>query len=376
MDEHEFGNRITSNAKNADDAQGLIEKALHFIEGEYGFRPLDTSTLFTGVYYDSKRVGSYITRVVNADEKTAVLKLQLRPLPFDEGSIIRNVQSNSGSKKIRPVAILHDRAWSEDLGFGYLLFEDLSHLPNLWQQAPTTKQDRLLHKTFLDEFFASVLPIQQPWVPVPTSKVCTFVCFDSLGNARTDASRHCTRFVSQSTMKQMALTSFQHFQGIAQASAHRHVSAQELKPFIEAYQNAMNACDVEMDMHFTHGHLSGFDVKHDRANNGFVLMANLYWSWRPSSYEMAFPLWVDLMHIRDTHVTLEAFIARVNAWVEMWGEETLGRDFWYILLQQSMTTIMLDLGASEWLEDEIKEKQALLDVWKQFFNWLIEYKMR
>ena len=192
MDEHEFGNRITSNAKGADDAQGLIEKALHFIKGEYGFRPLDTSTLFKGVYYDSKRVGSYITRVMNADEKTAVLKLQLRPLPFDEGSIIRNVQSNIGSKKIRPVAILHDRAWSVDLGFGYLLFEDISHLPNLWQQAPTTKQDRLLHKTFLDEFFASVLPIQQPWVPVPTS-----------------------------TMKQMALTSFQHFQGVAQANAHQ-----------------------------------------------------------------------------------------------------------------------------------------------------------
>lgn len=346
MTEHEQGNRITSNAENADDGKELIEKALHFIQNEHGFRPVDDSTLFKGVYYDSKKVGSYITRVVDSDGNTAVLKLQLRPLPFDEGSIIRNVKENLKSEKIRPIGILFDRAWNQEIGFGYLLFEDVSHLPNLWEQTPTTQEDRVLHKKFLDSLFANVLPIESPWVPRP-----------------------------KSTMKEMALGAFQHFKEVASASSHKHISDDELNPIIEKYQEVMKACDVPMDIHFTHGHLSGFDVKRDSANDSFIFMANLYWSWRPEHYEVAFPLWVDLMHIRDKNLTLEKFLSRVNEWVGMYGEEVLGKSFWYIVLQQAATTIMLDLGASEWAENEVEEKQVLLNVWKEFFHWVIEHKL-
>ncbi len=343
---HENGNRITANAKNADDAQELIAKALRFVQNVHGFRPVNDSTLFKGVYYDSKKVGSYITQVVDTDGKTAVLKLQLRPLPFDEGSIIRHVEKNLKSKKIRPVRILFDQPWNEETGFGYLLFEDITHLPNLWKQTPTTNEERLLHKKFLDAFFTFVLPIKHPWVPSP-----------------------------KSPMKEMALAAFEHFKQIADNSSHTHISKDELKPMIPKYQELMMACDLPMDMHFTHGHLSGFDVKYDAANDCFIFMANLYWSWRPEYYELAFPLWVDLMHIRDKHLTLEMFVSRVHAWVGMYGEEVLGKSFWYILLQQAITTIMLDLGASEWAENEFEEKQALLKVWKEFFHWLIEHKL-
>ncbi len=346
MTEHEYGNRITSNAKNADDAKELIEKALRFVQNEHGFHPVNDSSLFKGLYYDSKKVGSYITQVVDTDGHTAVLKLQLRPLPFDEGSIIRSVEENLKSEKVRPVRILFDQPWNEEVGFGYLLFEDITHLPNLWRQTPTTNEDRLLHKKFLDEFFVSILPVEHPWVPFP-----------------------------KSTMKEMALAAFQHFKQIADESSHRHISDDELKPMIEKYQELMTACDLPMDIHFTHGHLSGFDVKYDSTNNCFIFMANLYWSWRPEYYELAFPLWVDLMHIRDKNLTLEIFVSRVNEWVGMYGEEILGKNFWYILLQQTTTTIMLDLGASEWEENEFEEKQTLFEVWKKFFNWLIKHKL-
>jgi hypothetical protein len=40
-----------------------------------------------------------------------------------------------------------------------------------------------------------------------------------------------------------------------------------------------------------------------------------------------------------------------------------------------MMTIMLDLGASEWLEGEIDEKQALLKAWKELFGWVLKNKL-
>lgn len=346
MSEHEHGNRITSNAETADDAKELITKALHVVERAHGFRPTNQETLFTGVYYDSKKVGSYIVRVEDSNKKSAVLKLQLRPLPFDEGSIIRHVEHCITSKKIRPVRVLFDQPWSEECGFGYLLFEDLSHLPKIWKTTPTTAEDRMLHKQFLNEFFTSVLPIAHPWIPLPSS------------------SPH-----------EMIRSAFQHFENIARKSSHRHISDEELRPIIETYKKIMEAYKTPSDLHFTHGHLSGHDVTYDKEHDCFIFMANLYWSWRPKHYEIAFPLWVDLMNIRDKHLTLAMFLHRVQEWMRLYDKETREQEFWYIVFHQAAITIMLDLGASEWTEHEYEEKQKLLNVWKEFFAWIIEHKL-
>jgi len=345
--EHNFGNRITANTSTADDGKNLISDALQYIQSTHNFTPLDDSTLFTGVYYDSKKVGSFITKVKNEDGHSAVLKLQLRPLPFDEGFIIRSLEKDLKTHHIRPVKIFHDKPWCEELGFGYLLFEDISDLPNIWDHTPTQDEDRALHKKFIEEFYRSVLPITHPWVERP-----------------------------KISLQKKALESFEHFHQIAKDSTHKHLTEEELKPFSDKYFEIIQSQEVERELIFTHGHLSGYDVKYDEYRKQFILMANLYWSWRPKNYELVFPIWVDLMQIRDASLSFKQFLARVITWFDLWQKDISNeRAFWLMLLDRSMYTIMLDLGASEWKAEEANQKQALLESWKIFFNWIIENKL-
>ena len=350
MENNTFGNRITDNTSAADDGKELIKKALYYIKDNLGWFPVDQTTLFSGVYYDSKKVGSYIIKVQNDTEESAVLKLQLRPLPFDEGYIIRYIDENNKSKKIKTPRIMSDVAWNEKLGFGYLLFEDISELDNLWKNNVSTEADRYLHKTFLQAFLNNTLPIK-PWLEKPDMSL-------------SDAYKK----------------SFEHFEKIAKESVHQHVEKKLVTEYKDIYYKVIDRMEFE-DIHFTHGHLSGKDVKYNLRENSFTVMANLYWSYRPKYYELTFPIWVDIMHIRDENITLNDVIERINAWGNQWQNNLYDHDptktlqYWFNLLERSMVTIMLDLGASEWKENERDEKQALLNAWQDLFRWIIKNKI-
>jgi hypothetical protein len=327
-----YGNRITNNALRADSGKGLIQKALQLIDSTLGWRITSKAPLFTGTYFDSQKVGSYIVRVINDRGEAAVLKLQLYPLPFDEGYIIRSLEGQIKSTLIRTPKILADKPWNKADGFGYLIFEDLTALNNLWSQTQTTETDRQLHKTFLCEFYKNVLPVS-PWIDEPQGDL---------------------RYIYQDAIK--------HFKEIADKSDHKHIQAAETADYLKQYFEVLER--VRLDpIHFTHGHMSGFDVKYDTDKDSYILLANLYWSYRPKYYELTFPMWVDLMWYRDSSLTFDIFLKRVLAWVELFSKGITDNDpsqspqFWFNLLERSMNTIMLDLGASEWKEDERAEKR-------------------
>ncbi|MFH1253763.1 MAG: hypothetical protein V1664_05570 [Candidatus Uhrbacteria bacterium] len=344
---NDFGNRITANALKADKAEELIQRALKYVETTHGYYPAEEKPLFSGVYYDSQKVGSYIVRVENSKKETAVLKLQLQPLPYDEGFIIREVQKKVHGR-VRPVAVFYDKPWNENLNFGYLIFEDLSKIPDLWQSFPTKVTDREQHGYFLKTFREQLLPVE-PWIKKPTVSLSVLV-----GEA------------------------FDHFFEIANKSAHHHIDNNEVDKYIEKYKQLIKKTDF-IEMEFTHGHLSGKDVKYDQSTGQFFLMANLYWSWRPKYYDLVFPIWVDLMQLRQADLTFDEFLARINDWLVIW-QKNFGSDlklevFWWLMLDRAMSTIMLDLGASEWLPPELAEKTALLKVWQKLFEWIVENKM-
>lgn len=342
-----IGNRITDNAFVADDGRVLIARAISEVGAEYGWRPVDEQALFSGVYYDSAKVGSFLTRVTNDRGASAVLKIQLRPLPFDEGFIIRYVQKQIKADRIRLPKIFSDAPWSEARGYGYLILEDLSHLPHLWATRPD-EQAFTRHKVFLTEFMHHVLPID-PYLPVP-----------------------------QITPKEKYRESFDHFYSIAKASKHRHIDFHEIEKMKDAYVSAIEQAAFE-DFHFTHGHLSGHEIVEDRKTDSFILFANLLWSFRPAYYELVFPLWVDLMGIRDPQVTRADLGARIQRWIQLWREIKVidlneKQTFWFSILERSMMTVMLDLGSSEWKNSEVREKQALLKAWQELYYWILKEK--
>jgi len=351
MENNRFGNRITDNALKADNGQVLIEKALAYVNKEFGWQPADQEPLFKGVYYDSQKVGSHIVKVINKNNESAVLKLQLRPLPFDEGFIIRHIEKYNSSEKIKTLKIINDVAWSEELGFGFLIFEDVSQFKNLWIENITTKQDRHLHKIFLQEFLNHTLPIE-PWLTAP-----------------------------EDDLKSNYKKTFEHFQEIASASSYQHLNNSILEEFKNSYYQIIDNFNFEK-FHFTHGHMSGKDIKYNQVNDQFVLMANLYWSFRPKYYELTFPMWVDIMHIRDKNLKLNDVLDRLSAWESEWSDDLFDYNpadrpqYWFNLLERAAMVIMLDLGASEWTENEKEEKAILLSVWQELFVWIIDNKLK
>lgn len=348
MDNNKFGNRITDNALSADNGVNLIQKALSEIKSKYGWQILDSKPLFKGVYYDSQKVGSFIVQVKNNKKQIAVLKLQLRPLPFDEGFIIRRVEQCNKSSVVRLPKILQDEAWNKKLGYGYLIFEDLSFLPNLWLKAPATAKEMKLHKFFLQEFLHKVLPVKS-WLP--KSKI-------SIQRAYKD--------------------SFEHFYSIAQNSNHHHISDDEIQKIKEKFFQVIAICHFE-PIHFTHAHLGGGDIKYDEKNNQFIVLANLYWSFRPQYQEIIFPIWTDLLLTKKQNYPFGGFLKRVKKWTSFWSKDLYNHNpadkqqYWFNLLERATMTIMLDLGSSEWRGDKT-QNQKLFENWKRFFWWVVKEK--
>lgn len=348
-----YGNRTTDNALVADEGKDIIPRAFSYIESKTDWHITDRDKFknATGIYYDSKKIGSVFVEVTDQNETKGVLKIQLRPLTFDEGSIIRHVSPQIKSKRIRLPKIFLDNPWNEKDGYGFIIFEDLSYLPKIWSALPPkAEQDYIQHKDFLKEFIHNVLPIKS--------------------------------FVEKPTESQLELAkeSFDHYRDIAQKSSHKHFVAEEIGEFKKRYFEIISPFEFE-EMHFTHGHLSGLDVVYDAQKDQYGIMGNLYWKWRPKYWELTFPTWNSLMHIRDKNLTFEIFLARVNRWVKLGVTELYDYDpstkkqYWVNLLSFTMNTIMLDLGASEWKENETEEKQTLLNCWKEFFSWIIENRL-
>ncbi|MFA5129427.1 MAG: hypothetical protein WC477_00740 [Patescibacteria group bacterium] len=345
-----MGNQITNNAIGADDAKELIERAVKEVSSKTGWRLRDEQPLFSGRYYDSKKVGSFVARVTNDEGASAVLKLQLRPLPYDEGMIIRHIQGQIKTSRVRLPNLFSDEPWNEARGYGFLIMEDASTFPRLWASHCPTAEEMKRHEEFLKLFMHDVLPIE-PFLPAPDVSV-----------------------------REKYREALNHFSDIAEASSYHHVDPSDIKRMKAVYLEVLDR--VEFDgFHFTHGHLSGMEIHEDKSSDAFVLFSNLIWSFRPTYYEVVFPLWVDLMGIRDIDVRMQDMLVRIDEWAEIWQRVT-GIDprehdlFYFLILERSMMTVMLDLGASEWTGDEIEAKQALLNAWEELFAHLAKQFQR
>lgn len=341
------GNRITENAFNADDGKALIERALAEVKEKHGWYLRENKPIFSGVYYDSQKVGSFIVQATNDKGEKAVLKLQLRPLPYDEGMIIRHIQKQIKTPRIRLPRVYLDEPWNQNMGYGFLVMEDLADVPHLWPARPDESSFNK-HEDFLGEFLHHVLPIE-PFMPIPNGQPQ-----DKYRDA------------------------LDHFSAVAQASSHKHIDDTETEKMKGVYLEILAKTDFQ-GFHFTHGHLSGHEIHYDQTQDVYILFANLLWSFRPKYYELIFPLWVDLMGIRDVNVTCEQLIERIGRWQKLWeniqdNDPDQDKVFWFGILERSMMTTMLDLGASEWADAEKEQKQALLNAWKDLFHWVASHK--
>ena len=68
-------------------------------------------------------------------------------------------------------------------------------------------------------------------------------------------------------------------------------------------------------MEFMHGHFTYNDI-FKLSENEYVLMSNLFWSYRPEFYDATFHLWASIKSLRDQSVNVEQVIKYLKNWIE------------------------------------------------------------
>ena len=169
-------------------------------------------------------------------------------------------------------------------------------MPKIWSSLPPkADKDYVQHKDFLKEFLQQVLPIE-PFIDKP-----------------------------KEIQLELLQESFDHYWGVAQQSSHRHIDKEEVLDFKKRYLELISKITYD-DLHFTHGHLSGLDIVYDTSRDQYTVMGNLYWKWRPKYWELTFPTWNSLMHIRDKNLTFDNFLNMVDRWIKLGSTDLYNHD--------------------------------------------------
>jgi hypothetical protein len=131
-------------------------------------------------------------------------------------------------------------------------------------------------------------------------------------------------------------------------------------------------------MVFCHGHLTANDIFRIQ-NSSFVLLSNLFWSFRPQWYDLAFNVWGCLLHIRDVHYSFDELLSYVDQWRKTYRmipavqeDEDFDRKMTMLILERTLGAILVDLGANDFYEQKENQPyfQHLLNLHQQLFDTL------
>lgn len=238
--------------------------------------------IFRGQIYDKDKVGSLIYKGVWRN-RPAVLKIQGLQIDVDEIDIISRFNDQNKSAIIRLPKLFDGAKWNEQDGYGYLLLEyiDASQI----YQPPFASQEQI------QEF-------------------CAFY---------QEYKTKCLResFFEREPNEQSSLVftaqRISYWTQIAQTKG--HLAEVEVKN-VEKFLSLAGRHLPSIKMEFMHGHLTYNDV-FKLSDKEYVLMSNLFWSYRPEFYDTTFHLWAGIKSLRKQSVTVE----RVNEYLQNWLEE-------------------------------------------------------
>jgi len=338
-----MSNKITEKYFIQDDFSQREADVLARVIGETGF--VVEKEIFRGTIYDKNKVGSLIYKGMLKGQR-AVLKLQGLKPEVDEGEIISHFTAQNESKIVRVPILYTHQPWTEERGYGYLITEYLD-FPKIFEMPFATKEQMRDFVLFYQEYRTSA--ITRSWVEPETKDSLAFTVLRA--DIWQKISEHKKRLV-----------------------------ANDYASYLARYRSVMEKHMPTIPMVFCHGHLTADDI-YRTPDNSFVVLSNLYWSYRPQWYDLAFNIWSCLLHIRDTNYTFEQFLRYVTEWCAIYRtipvvqqDKDFDRKITALLLERTMGAILADLGANDiWSEKENKRYfQHLLGLHQRFFNHLAE----
>lgn len=338
-----MGNKIVEKYFTQDNFSQREIDVLAQVTTETGF--VVEKEIFRGMIYDKNKVGSLIYKGSLKGEP-AVLKLQgLRP-EVDEAETVKHFTAQSNSKFVRVPFLFVHKPWTEDRGYGYLITEYLD-APKIFEMPFASAAQMQDFARFYQEYRTCALT--RSWIE-PTT-------MDSL---------------------EFTIQRVDHWRKISEHK--KRLSLEDYAPYLMRYYPIVAKHMASVPMVFSHGHLTANDI-YKLDDGTYAILSNLFWSYRPQWYDLAFNIWSCLIHIRDINYTFEQLVLYVDEWLATYRtihivqqDKDFERKIMVLLLERTMGAILVDLGASYSFEQEENKAHLLhlLDLHQRFFDHLVQ----
>jgi len=339
-----MGNKITEKYFKHANFAAHGKRVLDEITAKTNFQPEEE--IFRGQIYDKDKVGSLIYKGVWQD-KPAVLKIQGLQPDVDEIDMISGFNNQNKSTKIRLPKLYDGSRWNEQNGYGYLLLEYID-APKIYQP-PFANQEQIKNFCALYQEYKMEC-LREPFVEREPDEHSSLV------------------FTAQRVS---------HWAKIAQTKG--HLAEADVKN-VEQFLSLAGRHLPSIKMEFMHGHFTYDDI-FKLSDTEYVLMSNLFWSYRPECYDTTFHLWAGIKSLRDQNVGVEQIIEYLQHWLEEYKklpvviqDPDFERKFDMMMAERCVGALLVDIQHQHYERDRRNVlahlRELFRDLFKHFTNKL------
>ncbi|MCL5795833.1 MAG: hypothetical protein M1338_05780 [Patescibacteria group bacterium] len=322
----------------ADYEQGVLRKIITKTK----FQP--EKEIFRGQIYDNNKVGSLIYKGIWKNKPT-VLKIQgLRP-EVDEIDIINRFNHQNKSTKIKLPKLYGGSKWNEKNGYGYLLLEYIN--------APQVYQSPFASPKQIKDFCAFYQEYKTKCLYIPFFK-------------REPNEKSSLVFTAQRVS---------HWLNIAQSK--KHLTMAEVKN-AEKFLILAGRHLPSIKMEFMHGHLTYNDI-FKLPNDKYILMSNLFWSYRPEFYDATFHLWAGIKGSRDLKITTKQAKNYLQSWLKEYKklpvikeDVDFERKLDMMMAERCLGALLIDIENQHYSNDRSKYINHLTKLFRSLFKYFID----
>lgn len=331
-----MGNEITSQYFNY--SQKADDKFLKSVREKVDFTA--NKEIFRGQIYDKDKVGSLIYFGMFNNEP-AVLKIQILEPTIDEIDIINGFNEQNKSKMIRVPDLYAGSRWNKNDGYGYLLLEYVVGKPIY---GPSLANEREI------------------------KKFCEFY------------QEYKTKTITKPLLKQknkedsLELTTRRVNGWVEIAKAQKYLT-KTTEDYLERYFSIIDKHLLGEKTQFMHGHLMRNDI-HEVSAYKYVLMSNLFWSYRPEHYDTTFNIWADIKSISSLKITEEDVIDFVEKWQSQYRkldaikkDKDFKRKFMLMMLERCIGALLVDLENQNYKKNRKAHIRHLTRIFSRLFDY-------
>lgn len=336
-----MGNEITekyfSKIRFAEKAKEILSE----IKTKTGFIP--QKEIFRGVIYDKNKMGSLIYKG-EWKGKGAVLKIQGLKPDVEEIDIIKKFSAQNKSRKIRLPKILNYSKWSAKREYGYLIMEYIGGA-RIYEPPFADSEKIKEFSKFYEEYRAKSLNREFVKRNIFEGKSAIFI------------NRRISNWIKIAESK-------------------NDLNKTNLEK-VEKFYTGINKYLPGVKMKLVHGHLTFGDI-FKISSDEYVLMSNLFWTYRPEYYDATFHLWAGIKSIRDLSVKTGDVIKYVNKWLAAYKklpsikpDKNFEMKFAICVLERCIGALLIDIHNQRYAKNKKRHIIHLNGLFSGLFDYFL-----